>query len=299
MKWFLCKCTVLFLLILATLIIIILLPAPVNGYMQAIHDKHQRLINTESPRIVLAGGSNLAFGIDSEAIQEALRIPVVNTGLHAGIGLGHILDDIAPFLHSGDILIIAPEYSHFTSDWNGSSVAYDVIFATHRYSLITHPPFYRSPSGFNIYAKDKLLALLPHQPDPRAYTRDGFNEYGDYIKHLEAENQPFEPSPPLENINKKYLSAFFRFIDTFTAQGIQVIISWPSYNEPSFQNSSDRIHEIDTALRTKQNITVISSPDDYCFPTDYFYDTVYHLNAKGREIRTARLIRDLKEHFLY
>ncbi|GHV25705.1 hypothetical protein AGMMS4952_04160 [Spirochaetia bacterium] len=73
-----------------------------------------------------------------------------------------------------------------------------------------------------------------------------------------------------------------------------MLISYPSYEEVSYQNSADTIHEIDAALRTKENITVISSPDNYCFPTEYFYDTKYHLNAKGREIRTARLIQDLK-----
>ncbi|GHT79502.1 hypothetical protein FACS1894130_08390 [Spirochaetia bacterium] len=267
--------------------------------MQAINDKHQRLIHIESPCIVLAGGSNLAFGIDSKAIQETLDIPVVNMGLHAGIGLGRILDDIAPFLHPGDILVIAPEYPFFTSKrlLNGESVAYDLVSAVHRYSLIMHVPIYGPPSEFSTYVKNKGLALIPRPLNPRAYTRDGFNEYGDYVKHLGIENQPFSPDQSIEGINQKYISAFFRLTDTFTTRGIQVIITYPGYEKNSFQNSSTLISELDAAFRAKQNITVISSPEDYCFPADYFYDTAYHLNAKGREIRTARLIRDLKHHF--
>ncbi|GHV78821.1 hypothetical protein AGMMS49944_06120 [Spirochaetia bacterium] len=139
--------------------------------------------------------------------------------------------------------------------------------------------------------------MIPHPPNPLLYTRDGFNEYGDYIKHLETENQPIPPAEPLGNINAKYLSAFFRIADSLAEQGIQVLISYPSYEEVSYKNSEDTILEIDAALRTKENITVISSPDNYCFPTEYFYNTVYHLNAKGREIRTTRLIEDLKRQF--
>jgi hypothetical protein len=294
MKRFIFKFLLLFLLIVILLVAIILIPAPENNYMQAILDKHQRLISTESPRIVLVGGSNLAFGIDSKAMQKVFDMPVVNTGIHAGIGLGRMFVDIAPLLHPEDILVIAPEYSHFISDWNGSAAAYELIFDAHRYSLIVCPPFYEPPSGFLPYAKNKVLALIPRPPNPLAYSRDGFNEYGDYIKHLETENQPITPAQSLEGINQKYLSAFFRIADSLAEQGIQVLVSYPSYEETSFQNSVDTIHEIDAALKAKDTITVISSPKNYCFPIEYFYDTTYHLNEKGREIRTTRLIQDLK-----
>ncbi|GHU71251.1 hypothetical protein FACS189450_06980 [Spirochaetia bacterium] len=262
--------------------------------MQAMIDKHQRLANTVSPRIVLIGGSNLAFGIDSKAIQDILNIPVVNTGIHAGIGLGRMLDDAAPFLHTGDIVVIAPEYSHFTSDWNGRYAAYELIFDIHRYPLLMHQPLYGPPVDFPVYVKNKLLSLIPRQPNPLAYTRDGFNEYGDYVKHLEQENQPVTLAEPIGEINTQYLSSFFKLVDHLTGQGIRVIITYPSYEEISFQNSTETIHKIDTALRGKENITVISSPDNYCFPTRYFYDSAYHLNAKGREVRTEQLIQDLK-----
>ncbi|GHV43648.1 hypothetical protein AGMMS49546_25860 [Spirochaetia bacterium] len=297
MRKFLFKFAILFLLILVTMTAIILIPAPENTYMRAMIDKHQRLANTVSPRIVLVGGSNLAFGIDSKAMQDTLNIPVVNTGIHAGIGLGRMLDDAAPFLHTGDIVVIAPEYSHFTSDWNGSSsVLYKLIFDTRRHSLIAHKPFYSHPSylDFFIYAKNKLLSFIPRPPHPLAYTRDGFNEYGDYVKHLEQENQPITPAETIGEINTQYLSSFFKLADYLTGQGIRVIITYPSYATTTFQNSATVIHKLDAAFRAKQNISVISSPDDYCFPVDYFYDTTYHLNAKGRKIRTERLIQDLK-----
>jgi hypothetical protein len=276
------------------MVAIILIPAPKNAYMQAMIDKHQRLANTEAPRIGLVGGSNLVFGIDSKAIQDALNLPVVNTGIAAGIGLGRMLDDVMPFLHTGDIIVIAPEYLHFTSEWNGSSAAYELIFDAHRYWLLVHPPLYGPPVDFFVYAKNKLLSLIPHPPNPLTYARDVFNEYGDYVKHLEQENQPITPTGPIGKIDTQYLSSFFQLTDHLIGQGIRIIISYPSYEEISFRNSAAIIHELDAAFRAKQNISVISSPDDYCFPANFFYDSTYHLNARGREIRTERLIRDLK-----
>lgn len=42
--------------------------------------------NIDGPKIVLVGDSNLAFGINSEDIEDAFNMPVVNMGLHGGLG---------------------------------------------------------------------------------------------------------------------------------------------------------------------------------------------------------------------
>jgi hypothetical protein len=297
MKKFLYKCVILCLLITGFFIIIILLPAPYNDYTQAIYDKHLRLQEFEAPRIVLAGGSNLAFGIDSEAIENTLQLPVVNMAISAGFGLGRILDDILPLLKAKDLLVIVPEYDLFEYRYNGDAAAYKMIFDTRRYELITHIPFYGIPSDFLGYIKIKLLGMIPHQPNPLAYSRDGLNEYGDYIKHLETKNLPFDTSPPLKEINSRYLRRFSRFTALLADRGIKVIVSYPSYEETHFHNSTQFIQELDAVLRMEKTIQVISTPQTYCFPGIFFYDTRYHLNAKGREIRTTLLIEDLQRYF--
>ncbi len=43
------------------------------------------------------------------------------------------------------------------------------------------------------------------------------------------------------------------------------------------------------------DFAVISDCMDYIYPQEYFYDTNYHLNDKGKEIRTMQLIEDVKE----
>ncbi len=79
-------------------------------------DKHEALETTAPPRIILVGGSNVAFGIDSEKMENELHLSVVNTGLHAGIGLPYMLNDVKPYLKEGDTIIIIPEYSQFFDD---------------------------------------------------------------------------------------------------------------------------------------------------------------------------------------
>jgi hypothetical protein len=50
---------------------------------------------------------------------------------------------------------------------------------------------------------------------------------------------------------------------------------------------------MDSIFKGESSFEVISKPDDYCFPKSYFYDTAYHLNASGRELRTEKLICDI------
>ena len=274
--------------------LIILIPTlPENSYDLAIIDKHRILANTKSPRIVLAGGSNLAFGIDSAEIKKRFNIPVLNMGVHAGFGLGRMLDDISRFLHTGDILIIVPEYSHFTNNWNGTQVAYELIFDARRYRLLWSS-YYRLPSGFFSYISTHLNAIKPGPPNPLAYSRDGFNEYGDYVKHLGVKNQPFVSSESQGSLNQSYLKNFFRFVDDFNERGITVMLSYPCCEEQSFYNSAALIQELDMLFRAKENLLVISTPESYCYPVEYFYDTVYHLNMEGRLIRTNQLIQDIQ-----
>ena len=290
MKKFLVKVFIL----LIPLIVGIVLPLPENSYDLAIIDKHRILADTESPKIVLAGGSNLAFGIDSAEIKNKLNFPVVNTAVHAGFGLGRMLDDISRYLYTGDILLIIPEYSHFTGAWNGDSAAYELIFDAHQYRLLWSS-YYGMPNDFSSYISTHLNAIIPRGQNPLAYSRDGFNEYGDYVKHLGMENRPFVSDKSAGTLNQSYLNNFFRFIDNFTERGITVMLSYPCYEEQSFRNSAALIQELDVSFRAKENLLVISTPEAYCYPAEYFYDTVYHLNREGRAVRTSQLILDLQE----
>ena len=56
------------------------------NYQASLIDKVERLTSIDEPKIILVGHSNLSFGIKSEMLEEALGMPVVNLGLHGGLG---------------------------------------------------------------------------------------------------------------------------------------------------------------------------------------------------------------------
>jgi hypothetical protein len=276
--------------------IIVLSPLPSNAYHFAILDKHRFLEAAGSPKLVLAGGSNCAFGIDSAVLSKAFHTPVVNLGIDAGFGLGRILDDASPFLGDGDILLIIPEYSHYTNNWNGNSDAYEMIFDARQYRLALHPGWYGLPGAFPAYLSIHLQAFVARYrpPNPLAHRRDGFNEYGDYVGHLETGNRYFRLAEAIGPLDRNALKQFFHIMEEFQARGIRILFSYPSYEAESFDRSQGLIAELDGLLRENEHIQVISRPEDYRFPRDLFYDSVYHLNAEGRRLRTETLRRDLE-----
>lgn len=109
--------------------IFIILPKDDSNYMASLIDKHNLLKQENEERIIFVGGSNLAFGLDSQEIQKYTNKRVINTALHAGIGLKFMIRDIEPFLKTGDVVIIVPEYSHFISKdlYNGEKALTELI----------------------------------------------------------------------------------------------------------------------------------------------------------------------------
>ena len=47
---------------------------------------------TPSPKVVFVGGSNVAFGIDSETFYDGIGLAVNNAGLLDGMGLRYTID---------------------------------------------------------------------------------------------------------------------------------------------------------------------------------------------------------------
>lgn len=81
-------------------------PQYLGNYQASLIDKVQRLESIHEAKIVLIGDSNLAFGIDSEKIEEAFGMPFVNMGLHGGLGNAFHEEMARLNIAEGDIYII-------------------------------------------------------------------------------------------------------------------------------------------------------------------------------------------------
>ena len=80
-----------------------------DTFVGELNEKVDRLYEIDEPKIVVVGGSSVAFGLDSAMLEKYTGMPVVNFGLYAALGPKVMLDLSRDGIKEGDIVIIAPE----------------------------------------------------------------------------------------------------------------------------------------------------------------------------------------------
>ncbi len=285
-----------------------------NSYIAAILEKDQLIRNTPSPRLVLVGGSNLAFGIDSKVMEDSLRIPVVNMGLYAKLGLRYMLAQAEPYVRKGDVIIVVPEYDQFYGEFaNGDHTLNTALLYTPSDRV---GDFIRSYSVIDVMvrprvenARESLLrsaaALVGREekyfpPDTNpVYNRHSFNQYGDAISHLGKKSMNpdsifVKPLPPMKQFNAKTLDDLNALDDKARAVGAHAYFIFPSYIDRSYTINVAAIDSLSARLRTGMTMPVVGSARDFVYPARLFFDTRYHLNGEGRELRTQQLLKLLR-----
>ena len=181
---FFAKCLVMLLLVVLFCFEIVMPQYSLN-YQAVLIDKNERLCSIDGPKIVLVGNSNLAFGIDSAAIEEAFGMPVVNMGMHGGVGNPFNEQAAVQNVCEGDIVILS--YSNFNDGDIIKNQQLAWITIENNYELwnyIRPKDWPAMVKAYPTYLKDclELWSLgIGNMDSGDAYSRLQFNEYGDNI----------------------------------------------------------------------------------------------------------------------
>lgn len=272
---------------------IFLLPVHEEVYIQAYKQKCQLLKDTPTPRIILTGGSNLAFGVDSKRIADSLGIPVINVALHAGIGLKFIIDDLSNRIQNGDIIVVAPEYNHFDGNAYGEGLTLPVLLKAANWE------------NLQLLNLKQWRVVLTGIPELRHYAKAPkighkstyFNDLGDEVHHLNEPNAEIPattyPQPPIDEEFCHYFVEKLRMLEA--EKECTVILTPPACRETFYNGYKGNIEKISNQLSTLGrpfNVT----PYEHVTPDSCAFDTDYHLNKQGVDIFTSKLIAELKAH---
>jgi len=277
-----------------------------NHYLLAFWDKHAILESTPSPRIIIVGGSNTVFNFDSPWISAATGMPVINMGLHAGLGLRFMLNEIRDEVDSADVILIVPEYAQFfRENIEGGRILTRLISLDPKATayLSSYRQVLAVIKGMGLETRAKLLSLAGLAESPGVYRRDGFNPSGDLIGHeriaadvAALSRQAYEVSE-LANFNRRSVTEINRFTLSAQNRGAKVWLVFPAIPELNFDR--DRINIANLAQRLDEllKIDVLCKPTDSVFPLARFYDTLYHLDPQGREEMSRRVVKALNPNF--
>ncbi len=278
-----------------------------NNSLYALIDKHQRLDSLKSPKIILLGGSNLSFGMDSKLLSDSMNMPVVNMGLHAGLGLKYMINEVKPSINKGDIVILSPEYHHLYSPdvFNGERVLVATLVDVYPEGIkyIDIPQFFHLiPLTFE-YSVSKLLRNNAGWGEQRdegfeaIYKRNAFNEDGDVIAHRTLPNEIVQKMIPPEkeiSISEPVLNFIVDFKNYVEGEGAKLYVIPPAFQASSYAGFNDVIDKINDSF-SDTGIPFVQSPTVYCFPDSMFFNSVYHLNNQGLIIRTELVVKELKQ----
>lgn len=254
---------------------------------ERINKEERALKDTSSNRLLLVGGSNLAFGIDSELLEDESGLKVHNLGLQRGLGLPYMLAQADRVVQPGDKIIFSLEYDFFyEKNLSGTT---PMLIMEHDPNELNHFTAYDDlarigrffPSFFRIKVNQKLFGGSD-QVNP-IYNADAFNNYGDVISHL---GQPQKIKNPDYNVFEldranKNLDRLNRWIKSHPEVGCY--FSFPPMMQSKFLEYEDEIKQLELDLKNQLNCTILRSATDAAYPDDLFFDTVYHLNGNGRE----------------
>jgi hypothetical protein len=273
---------------------------PTSGpYTAATVLKHDRLRALASPKVVLVGGSNLAYGVDSERLGRALCRPVANMGLTVALGFSAMVNEVAGELGPGDIVIVAPECS-LLREPDRVDEAMAAVF-DYRPEVLWTIPWYERPRVLGAVAGMHLQRFVEELPEG---LRDGrwphgkdrlFIPNGDLVEHLALPPLAVKAGPAQSEFDSLHVSSAFhpiarRLMDAAGRAGAQVVFSWASIADTVYRAEE---HEAVRRALVQEGYPVVGVPGDYAFADSLFYDTWYHLTGTGRSLRTDRLIRDL------
>ena len=285
-----------------------------DNYLAAGLEKDRLIRNTPSPKIILVGGSNLAFGIYSKRLEDSLGLKVVNMGLYAKLGLRYMLAQVRPYIKKGDVVVVVPEYDQFYGDFaNGDNTLNTALLYAPADRI---PDFIRSYSIVDVVLRPRVenarrsflkavasavgreQQFFPPDTNP-VYNRNSFNGYGDVVAHLgkpgmNPDSIYVKPLPPLKEFNRGTLSDLNAIAGGARAAGAHSYFMFPSYIDRSYNINIPAIDSLRRKIASGTSMAIVGAPADFVYPKQYFFDTRYHLTGEGRHLRTLKMIEVLR-----
>ena len=276
-----------------------------DTFMGELKSKYERLKETPGKRIILVGGSGVAFDCDSEMMDKFFSsYEIVNFGMYAGLGTKAVMDLSEAYIHKGDLVILSPEQSNQTlSDYfNGEYMwqAADGAFGMLRH--IKSENFETMLGNFPKFALEKLKYVLKGQnpSTDSIYQKKSFNAYGDIALDTCRENiltGGYDVNQKVrfteDVVQQEFLGYMNAWAERLEKKGATVWYRYCPVNELAVEEA-DNLAAYDAFLRQKLDFPVIGNPENSLMEAEWFFDTNFHLNQAGKEVNTVQLIRDIK-----
>lgn len=281
--------------------------------------KGEALRATEGrPRIILAGGSNVLYGLSASQIERELGVPCVNYGTHAALPFDYMLDRWRRAASSGDLLVISPEWQYLqhpngqmndvftgcvlSADpryyWTLPLSARIHILLTASFRRLMMPVFgSRLENSREQEVRRELLGRLYFDANGDYVANHAQDRDRKELARLMEANVFFQVTPGIApaGADSEYWKALRRFVNAMKRRGVLVAFEAPAVLAlPDISNGKYEEFFADAEHRYRGlGLPILATLKENIYPPDMMFNSVYHLNNEGRDRRTAQLIRAL------
>ena len=274
-----------------------------NSFTASLVDKYERLESIGEGKIVLVGGSSVAFGYDSAMLEKHLDMPVVNFGVYAALGTKVMMDLSLREIGKGDIILLAPELAEQTLSlyYNGEQM---LEACEEMPSLIfSLPPDNLFPTlgalyNFGVTKYERLQGGTI--PDPTGiYHRSSFNLYGDISYPRDNNILPtgYDPNQPIDLtstiLSDEFVDYVNKYVQKARRKGAEVYFAYSPMNEVAVKNTEEEELAFAELLDEKLDCTILGDIRTFTTDAGYFYDTNFHLNSAGVKKHTIEVLMAL------
>lgn len=280
-----------------------------DSYYAELSPMTQRLYQAEGKRLILIGGSNIAFGVDAPLLEELLHekgfdYTVCPYGLYAAVGTSAMLSLSEDALREGDVVVLAVEPTADTLSTYFGATAF-LKCAEKDKSLIAHlnhAQKQRVIGNYLPYIQEKY-GIAQSGNLPRAegvYAKAAFDENCNLVYPRPGNIMAlgYDTSVPIALHDLAIESAFAAQVNEYCKQaekkGAAVFMSFSPMNRSALTgNPEEGLAAYFTLCNETFDCPVISNPNDYLLDSGWFYDNNFHLNTAGAQVRTYRLAQDI------
>ena len=311
--------------LICVLVLLLLLPTILLGTAASLPDLYQDSYYAELPamvdylrqaegnRLILIGGSNVAFGVDTALLESLLHeygfdYTVCPFGFYAAVGTSAMLSLAQGELRTGDVVVLAIEpVSEALSEYFGATAFLkaaegrtDLFFSlnsTQQSNVIGNAiPF--------LQEKAEIVRSGNYPNADGVYAHSSFDERCNMVYNRSGNIMTlgYDTTSLIDlkrvTISSDFSSQVSEFCKTAEKCGAQVLLSFSPMNESAMTDTSD--HAFLTFYERMQDAfpcRIISDPRRYMLESGWFYDSNFHLNSAGAAYRTNLLAEDLLAEF--
>lgn len=266
----------------------------------SVHDWIERKIKISSmldkkgSKLVFVSGSNAIYGLNAQEIENKTGIPTLNFGTHAGL-TSYIFKNAKKVLKKNDIIFLPLEYEYYSDTNEINSLSSTTI----EYIIGYDYDYYKNLSLYNKIQVLMYLGKLDDKKGGNEILPNHLDKRGDYIYNTGEVKSYTKTAQPYQIIINKIQNNYqswelYKFIQWCKKNDIKVYAFSPNvYHKNSLTMEEQKSIKEMKKFYKIAGVDFIGTPEDGFFKLKYMYDTDYHLNQEGQNLRTAYFIRKI------